>query len=360
MHSTQRGKGFAKNVNNLVSAVLVILSVALQWYSHAGGLLKTPDSCNYLSAAESFQKSYTLLSPDGTHYDQWPPLFPIILIALGNYWDWIQLALGAWCAVLLIIETRKLIADPIISLVCQASIVLGVHLLLIGVFLWSELLFLLLLIYFIKAIGKDQFIVAVILGFFLCLQRNAGLYFVAAAALWLWDIKRSTILFLFSTSGFWIWNILNSKLEQEYLVWTFDNFHLMASSLGRAYTPILPGIIFIILSASAIFVLRTEIKNNPTVRLWIFSIVAYLGGLTVLFKLHGYDDDRYAAIILPYFSILVFRVLEIIVSKQTSTVRILLMVVMVCWLAYPLTRTVKNAIQWHKVSFTSYFCAIQF
>jgi hypothetical protein len=337
--------------------VLVILAVALQWYSHSGGLLKTPDSCNYLSAAESSRDSFVFLSPDGTRYDQWPPLFPIILIALADYWYWIQLILIAWISMLLINEVRKIIKDDVVALVCQCSIILGVHLLMIGVFLWSELLFLLLLIYFIKAIEKDHFIAAIILGFFLCLQRNAGLYFVIAAALWLWDLKKSTLLFVLSTSGFWAWNILNSKLEQEYLVWSLYNFQVMSGAMVKAFAPI-PWIVFLLIVCVMVWLLKGDFKSNPAIRLWTFSIVAYLGGLIVLFKLHGYDADRYAAIILPYFSILFFRSVEIAASKQTSAVRKVLMVLIICWLAYPLSRTVKNAIQWHKVSFTSYFCAV--
>jgi hypothetical protein len=352
MQFSQKRKGLARDTK---AVVLVLLAVALQWYSHSGGLLMTPDSCNYLSASKSFQESFTFLSPDGTRYDQWPPLFPIILIALKDYWYWIQLILTAWISILLIGETRKIIKDNVIAFVCQCSILLGVHLLMIGTFFWSELLFLLLLIYFIRSIQEDRFIAAIIFGFFLCLQRNAGLYFVTAAAIWLWDIRRSTILFLLGTSGFWIWNILNSKLEQEYFVWSLYNFELMAGSMMKAFAPF-PWFGSLLLIAFMYWFLKDEVK----LRLWCLSITLYLAGLIVLFKLYDSDDDRYFAIILPWFTILLFRAVEIAVEKQTSVVRKMLMVLIICWLMYPLARSLKNASQWHKVSFTSYFCGIQF
>lgn len=352
MHFMQRRKGFAKEIP---AFVLIISAVALQWYSHSGGLLMTPDSRNYLSAAKSFQESFVFLSPDGTRYDQWPPLFPIILIALKDYWYWIQLILTAWISILLVGEVNKVIKDNIIAFVCQCSIILGVHLLMIGVFLWSELLFLLLLIYFIKAIEREDLVTAIIFGFFLCLQRNAGLFFVTAAAIWLWDIRKSTLLFLLSASGFWVWNILNSKLEQEYFVWTFYNFQVMANSMMKAFAP-LPWFGSLLLIGFMYRFLKGEVQ----LRFWCLSIALYLLGLILLFKLHDYDDDRYFAIILPYFTILLFRAVEIAFEKQTSAVRKVLMILIICWLTYPLARTLKNASQWHKLSFTSYFCAIQF
>ena len=352
------------NAWQIASIVLVILAVALQWYSHWNRLLLTPDSCDYISASVSFKTSYIFLSPDGSRYDQWPPLFPIILSIFDNPADvfyWVQLVLVAWIGVLAVIGTRKIIEDPLLQLICQASILLGVHLLLIGVFLWSELLFLLMLFYFIQFVERSQhsrraFAAAIIVGFLMCLQRNAGLFFVGAAVLWYGkDVRRSIPLLLLSTSGFWAWNIYNAKLGQEYIVWTIYNFRVMSNAMVHALAPIgfLSSVIFIEILGGMGWLLRSDFIQKPGVRLLCISIVVYLAGLAVLFKLHGYDDDRYAAIVLPFFMILAFRAFEIIASKQTSAVRIMLMILVVCWMAYPLSRTIKNALQWHEVSFTS-------
>lgn len=345
----QGRSGFTKEIP---AFVLVLLSVLLQWYSHRGGLLMTDDSCNYLSAAASFRTNFTFLSFDGEPYLHWPPLFPVVLSFLSGAWYWIQLALTAWIGVLVIIETRKLIEDPWMQFTCQASILLGVHLLMIGTFLWSELLFLLLLFYFIKTLEKDQFVAAIILGFFLCLQRNAGLFFVIGAALWYWDLKKSIILFVVSTSGFWAWNYYVSVArDYTYFQSIPHNFVLMSDAFMKTLAPV-PGI------ALLLVVILMILKREEKTRLISFMLISYFVCLVIIFPIDIQDTDRFVAIVVPFFMMLVFRSIEIAAAKQTSIARKVLLVLVICWLAYPLSRTVKNALQWHKVSFTSYFCAV--
>ena len=337
----------------LASAVLVIAAVVLQWYSHSGGLLTTFDSCTYLSAAESFKANFTFVGIDGQPYTYWSPLFPMVLSLFGSAWYWIQLLLTAWIGVLVVIQTRKIIEDPSLQLICQASILLGIHLLLIGTFLWSELLFLLILLHFMMAVERKQFVAAIILGFFLCLQRNAGLFFVIAAALWYWDARKSILLFILSSSGFIVWNIYSSAAtENTYFQWMPHNFEMMIKAMMTSIAP-LPGVLFIVVLIGLAFFLKTD----PKTRLMAIMLIIYLAGMAALFHLDVSDGDRYAAVVIPFFMMLVFRAIEIIASKQTPATRKLLIILVACWLVYPAARTLKNAPQWHKLSFTSYFCA---
>jgi hypothetical protein len=337
----------------LVSIVLVISSVLLQWYSHQGGLLTTSDSCNYISAANSFRSNFTFLSYDGERYLYWPPLFPIILSVFGSVWYWIQLLIAAWTGILVVIQTRKSIDDPFLQLICQASILLGVHLLLIGVYLWSELLFLLILFYFTQVVEKKHLVASIIIGFFLCLQRNSGIFFVIGAALWFWDLRKSIVLFLLATSGFWAWNIYVS-VAQEYTYFQsiIHNFNVMSDAMMRILAPV-PGFVILIVLGVVGFLLKHDAKTH----LMFIMVIVYLACLLVIFPIAPSDSDRFVAIIVPFFMILIFRVIEIVLEKQTSARRIVWMVVVACWLAYPLSRALKNASQWHNVSFTSYFCA---
>ena len=221
----------------------------------------------------------------------------------------------------------------------------------IGVFLWSELLFLLLLLLFARALEKN-FIVAVILGFLLCLQRNAGLFFVIGAALWYWDARKSIILFVIAASGVVAWNLYAGIYnEYGYFMSLSNNTRVVSNELMRVIAPA-PGFILIVFTAFLIFVLK---KN-----LYLILIGCYLVGLVSIFRFESYDADRYVAVIVPFFLVCSFRGLEILLLKQTSSVRKVLMIAAVCWLVYPFSRTVKNAVQWHNLSFTSYFCATQF
>lgn len=323
----------------VASIVLVIFAVLLQLYGHWGGLLQTGDSCHYLGAAKSLRENFTF----GADYKYFPPLFPIVLFVVNPYW--LHLVLVVLVS-LLIIDQSKVIENEVVRFVCQASIILGVHLLMIGVFLWSELLFLLLLLMFVKAV-KENFIAAVIIGFFLCLQRNAGFFFVIGAALWYWDLRKSILLFVISSSGVIAWNLYAGiASEYDYFASFFYNLNLIANELMKVIAPI-PGVFVLVV----IYFLKRD--------LLLVLMAAYVAGLASIFQFEWYDADRYVAVIVPFFLIAVFRAAEILLAKQTSRLQKMLMIVVVCWLLYPFSRTVKNAVQWHNLSFTSYFCPIQ-
>lgn len=342
MHLTHGRKGLAK----FTTAGLIAVAAALQVYAHWGGLLQTGDSCHYIAAAKSFKQSFTL----GADYKYFPPLFPLVLSVFGSYWIWIHVLLSIAVS-LLIIEQTSVIKNGVIRFVCQASIISGVHLLMIGVFLWSELLFLLLLLLFVRSLEKN-FVAAVILGFFLCLQRNAGIFFIAGAALWYWDLRKSIILFVIGSSGVVAWNVYAGIAgEYDYFASFFHNTSVIATELMRVIAPV-PAVILPVVIGFLIYFLRKD--------LLLVLMACYVAGLVVIFRFEAYDADRYIAVIVPFFLISAFRAFEIVVEKQTSGVQKMLMIVVVCWLLYPFSRTVKNAVQWHNVSFTSYFCAIQF
>jgi len=338
--------------------ILVLLAVILQWYGHQNRLLDTDDSCNYISASISFKNSFQFLSPDGTNYTFWPPLYPVFLSVFGPVLSLVNLVLVAVIGFLVINYIKRFIEDPTLQLICAASIILGVHLLMIGVFIWSELLFLLLLMLFIKAV-EENFIAAIILGFFLCLQRNAGIFFVFAAALWYWDLRKSILLFLISTSGCIAWNIYfysaaAGERESEFFAQIPNNFNVIGTGLMHSLAP-LPGFLFLVVIGILAYALRFEKK----IRLMAMMILIYIAGISSLFHMIIWDADRYAAVVMPFLMIMIFRALEILQAKQTSTVRKVLLILVVCWLVYPFSRTLKNAVQWHNVSFTSYFCAVQ-
>ena len=323
--------------------VVVLLSLALQWYSHAGGLLYTPDSCSYMAATKTF---------DG--YLHWPPLFPVVLFVFGSVWYWMQLLITGAIGILVINQTKKMIADPVLQLLCLISIMLGVHLLMIGVFLWSELLFVLILLCFVKALEEDRFVLAIILGFLLCLQRHAGLFFVIGAAVWMWDLRRSLLLLFISSSGFVAWNIYASVIDDnQYLHSIPQNLSVMSASMMRSLLPI-PGIFLLIVVGVMIYFLRSDKKT----RLMSILVLTYFFGMICLVLFLVDDIERFMAVVIPFFMILVFRTLEMVAARQTSVARKMLIVLVICWLMYPLSRTVKNAVQWHNLSFTSYFCPV--
>ncbi|WP_460504197.1 hypothetical protein, partial [Hymenobacter agri] len=65
-------------------AVGVLVQLGLFAYCTAPGLAGTSDSRLYLYAAHMLRATSQLLHPDGSPYRYWPPLYPLLLAAVGS------------------------------------------------------------------------------------------------------------------------------------------------------------------------------------------------------------------------------------------------------------------------------------
>src|SRR5688572_11016985 len=129
----------------ILSAAIIVLSLVIQFYVTNCGLLLTHDSLEYLSAAIGFREHGVLTGTDGTPYVFWPPLFPLILSFFKDaptVMVWINLALSGCVGVLISRLGSRHLTDVRLRTAFLASWMLGIHQLLISVFLWSELIFL--------------------------------------------------------------------------------------------------------------------------------------------------------------------------------------------------------------------------
>src|SRR5688572_27443379 len=129
----------------ILSSSVIVLSLVIQFYVTNCGLLLTHDSREYLSAARSFREHGVLTGTDGTPYVFWPPLFPLILSFFKDATTvmvWINLALSGCVGVFISKLASRHLTDVRLRTALLASWMLGIHQLLISVFLWSELIFL--------------------------------------------------------------------------------------------------------------------------------------------------------------------------------------------------------------------------
>lgn len=358
----------------IVCTCIIVASLLNQFIVTRCGLLLTHDSREYLSAASSFANEGVLLGSDGSPYVFWPPLLPIILSFFSEPQSamvWIHLGLSALVGVLIARLASQHLSDFRFKVGFVTVWMLGVHQLLISVFLWSELLFVVVLLSFVEqVIRSDKSNIATLLSFalgtLLCLQRNAGLFIVPAAALWIiikgnFSLKafaQASIVFLSTIGGLW-WNASNmygtvpgAVSNLEYFSALGHNTTVVTDGISAAIVPLtilsIPIAIAIVCSP-VVLILSAQWRPNNYVLMALICCF-YLVGMAILFRLDHGDADRYAAVILPFFLLACFKVVENFHQKANNAVRMIILAGMICWIIYPLLRTAKNAIQWREVS----------
>lgn len=361
-----------------ISLLFIVFSLVLQWYAHTCGLLVTNDSLHYMSAAISFTQSHQLINKDGTSYVNWPPLYPILL----SFFDepltairWVNYLVTLVVGIMLAQFSEKMIGHKGLRSVYLFSLLCGVHLIMNAVFLWSEMIFMLLSVFFLHYFQKVKVsnhagIISMLLGILLCLQRNAGLFIVSGAVLWYlftdttswrFRIGKACLLFLIGTSGFWLWNLWISygqtstfKIqEQEFFIHMGHNLGLISRALITAYVPVKSWSILLLIIFVCVIavVVKQTFRDNALLQLMSFVVISYVAGMTFLFRIdYDADNDRYVSMILPYVGLIAFSALDKVLMNRTRVIKTIAIVLLVLWLGYPLSRTIRNVIQWHNTS----------
>jgi hypothetical protein len=357
--------------------LVLIASIGLQFYGSYCGILLTDDSRNYLSAAESFRSSGEFKSPDGTYFVAWPPLFPMVLSLLPDGAIAVQIfniILKCIAGVALYDLSTKLIESRPLRIVFLLVSLCGVHLTMISVFLWSELLFLsLMLANFLIAIRLNNFRFSLplflITGFLLCMQRNAGVFYVSGVSIWLLlddqkPFKKRVILALafsmFSVSGLLIWVNHIHSISDEFQFSAYrlfedplHNLQLVLVRLGELFVTgphWLLKIVSLSLSGTCLYILRTDLTRRPELELALIISSVYLLGLSLLGKLDPHELDRLLSVFVPFVYLIVFAAMDKVAGgMRIQTVQFFLIVVVI-WCSYPLLRTARNVSQWHNRS----------
>ena len=168
-------------------AVGVLLQLALFVYTTVPGLAGTSDSRLYLHAAQTLRATGQLLHPDGSPYRYWPPLYPMLLAAVGSL-NGVRLLHGAalvgslllwsWLGRQLLPQRRALLLPLLLAL--------GTPGLLVGKFVWAECVFMLLVAAYVAALLQwlrsargEWAALATVAGVLLPLQRTLGLFLLA-------------------------------------------------------------------------------------------------------------------------------------------------------------------------------------
>ncbi len=365
--------------HTIIYGLLASVSLLIHWYSYGSGLLLTADSYHYLAASKSFIGSGKFIDADGHGFLFWPPLFPILLSILAEKvlpWVHILVNFAILLSLLRLIKTTVLSRG--LQLLSFAFVALSVHLLLISTFLWSELfsvLFEVLFVYhlFLSKHQTRNLYYAMLFGFLLCLQRNAGIFIVFGGCIWLL-LEQSKLQFskalkfgLITISGSFIWNIyvwIFKEHEQfDFSVNLFQHALANANALihAVAYSFIPVNATYAVVPFLAIVILLVKNKKLIGARgsdllLYSLLIATYLVCVLIVlvvniagFPVEFGEADRFISVIMPLLTLLIFRLLDEVTRLfGTPRLKLALFVFMAFWLVYPAARMINNSLQWHR------------
>jgi hypothetical protein len=159
----------------------------------------SPDSINYIAAARSFANGQGFQQYDASPFTHWPPLFPIILggggflgydiLNFARVFNAITFGLSIfWFGKL----ASRVFPSPVMAVVTTAIAMLSFPLLKMFVMVWSEPIFILLVLIFVERLGRLHVDHSRLAGFilvlaglaaFACLQRYVGIALVLAGAI---------------------------------------------------------------------------------------------------------------------------------------------------------------------------------
>ena len=365
----------------LACIAVLFVSIGLEFYGHACGFIVTPDSLQYLSAANSFSENGNFLNSDGSYYSYWGPLFPIILSFFKqpeNALVWINVGSKIVIALALLGLVNSFINDSILKIAFMIVSMIGVHVALISVFVWSELIFMALILlnaYFALRLNKysSSYFWFLITGFLACLQRDAGFFWVAGVFLWLLldssltlkaRIVQSVLCFFVCTSGLIIWRVYitfvmhqsSNFYDYSFFLHVFENVHPVLLTFGKIFLPFngvtgeTIGVLFFLL-----LLYWCLLKPSRNIQLLGIIIFVYAAGFIALpWQLDVYEIDRYFSVVTPFVYLIVMSMVEKKIQPATRTIRVWVYVIIFTWLCYPLARTFKNTQAWHERSCSAY------
>lgn len=345
----------------------------------------SPDSVNYISCARELIKGNGFLSFDGTPITLWPPLYPTLLGILGL--SGIDPVIGArilnvFVFGLIVFCTGQLFRSCLRSdfLIISGTIFasFSAQVIYLSFMAWSELLFSLFCVLFIKYLinfsiemrKKDFYLLSVIVALS-CLQRYIGIAMVAtalAAILLLVKIpvserlKYSIRLFIISLTPLFFWllrnYILTSTMSGPRTASSYSFNHNIAKTFDVITAWFIPssapfhirlifaGILSITLVSIAISTYYK--KNGSKINMILIKagyILIYVLFVIILSSVSSLDPIpyRYLAPVYIIFICLVFILLEIASEWLNEKIRIKnfgkYVVILLClaWYLYAIT-----------------------
>ena len=324
----------------------------------------SPDSVNYISCARELIKGNGFLSYDGTPFTLWPPLYPTLLGILGL--SGIDPVIGArvlniFVFGLIVFCTGQLFRSCLRSdfLIISGTIFasFSAQVIYLSFMAWSELIFSLFCILFIKYLinfsieirKKDFYLLSVIVALS-CLQRYIGIVMIITALVVILRLvkiplferlKYSITLFIISLTPLLVWlfrnYILTSTISGPRITSSYSFQHNIAKTFDvitawfiPSFAPfhirlIFAGILSFILISIAISTYYT--KNSSKINMILIQavyILIYAMFIIILSSVSSLDSIpyRYLAPVYIIFICFVFILLETASEWLNEKIRI--------------------------------------
>jgi hypothetical protein len=322
---------------------LFLYLTILHILAYGKGLILTDDSLHYLAAAQRIQIDFLFIDNSGNYFLFWPPLFPMILSFFQGHptlYSLFNFLIMASVCIYFYLLVARFLQTQFFRIATFLFVAVGVHLLLVSTLLWTELIFIFCLLgftfHFLKwSKGEERFYMVLLFGTAMCLQRNAGVFFLAGIALWSlffkgnslksrWEILKITA---FSAIGWVLWNIFTWVLfphphftfETDWFQHWKGNMLALLQSTSMLLSPIkYTGIIcWVGIIILAIKYLKNKNDHQSEFRLIISMVVSYFILLSAVFIINigGFpvdfgEADRFLSVTVPFLSLLIFIPLE--------------------------------------------------
>jgi len=340
------------------------------------------DSFWLRSLAENYGSGNGLIGPDGKELIYWVPLYPLLLSVWLAQIDLFALLINLFSIsgvfFLANVTFKMELERPSAKLVYATSLILSTPLLMITVFFWTEAIFLFFLMLFIYGLinylntgSKLHLAGWIIAGWIMLMMRNAGIFFIPGAVLWIllqkekrfYDKLTFLVFLLVMCSGFLSWNIYkiiiltNINVIGELLpaFTPVINFALVTNEIGKYLVPDI-GFYFSSLVGTGFIggVFYLAIKS-PGKRI---SLV-YLMALSYIFTFFIIPPDpsdvsRYLAPVIPLILVASSGYLsKILVSNRLNPW--LGKMILFSVYCYFLIRIIKNIGVWAQIDIYNYF-----
>jgi 4-amino-4-deoxy-L-arabinose transferase-like glycosyltransferase len=351
----------------------------------------TYDSINYIYAGYSLYEKGTLMRPFQSPYIEWPPLYPAIIAALshlpGNLLQsifYFQILIASVTTALSCKLAKRMIRHRLLQITVYISLTFSTPLVLVNHFVWSESFFtllvvlhILLFIQYTEQPGKVEWILLVITGIMLCMQRQVGAFFIAGGACILLLYPQSSplsrrviasLLYVLLAAVvplmlWWIRNyrlqglIMNDYRDSLFITpltehWTGYN-HIFTSlflpdemNVWLRICSLYGIIIFLSLFYSR--TRKTWNQQHAVLLILIYSFSSYFVFVFLASLAVGeFIDDRIIAPVYIPGIVLFFSLLDRYLLLMKSQRKIWVMYACLLWTLYPVMRTMYNVYVWH-------------
>lgn len=317
------------------------------------------DSISYLYAAKGLISNGSLVNIDGSPFVHWPPLMPILTAVLLLAGEKSLLLLPLFSILLSLIAfwklTEKISVQNRTRLIVLFVFALHFAFVYSAPMLWSDLLFLALLMFFLSAIKENKSFPVAALFVLMSLLRYAGLFFLPILILYFFRNQKSTqslkyriiliIISLLPISSWLLYTYLVSGhlsgsriFPAEYFN---DNLQAILSELGMWLIPSMAPYPLKVIAAIFIFILPIWLIRKYTYFLWAhLSYGIGLIGTYFLFDMQ-HPDARLLLPLLPGFLLSV----AILYEKSFEHKKTIALAILFLWTAYSALRGGKLLVE---------------